>query len=540
MRAAVLVFPPHWYYASVPADLLYTGSHLRAQGVPVRCLDLSADLSATLLGEVPGYQALRQAATYTSAAAYAQACASVDAACQRVAEAYGVGYDFYALRFPDLDEGHVPSALRAGLDPSKNPALPLLRARVADILRDDPALVAVALGHPDQLLQVVTLGRLLRQAGYGGFLCLYGSHEDVVTPEDLLDDLLPDAGPPHALFDDYDGVVIGEAESALLALCQALAGRRSRASVPALLCPAWGLRGRPGRGREDLAALAPADFTLVDPAIYPFPTPMPDLRLSRGCPWSRCTFCAITAHQAGYRSRPPQAIADEMAAAYRLLGARHFRLRDDLLTPRQLRELAAVLPTLPFQPRWCARARFEPNLTAAVLQAARAAGLEELWLGLESASAAVRERMVKGAQAVVIERVLRDADEAGIRVRALCMVGYPGERRDEVQATFDFLQRHQFRLVSAALTPFQLMRNTPLYRDPARHGLLPVPDPTPRRERLRFQGVALSLSPDTLTQAEAQELVEAGARQLSGWLAGGHEGPTLAHAWLRASLTRLN
>ena len=30
MAQVSLVFPPHWYYACVPADLLYTGSQLRA------------------------------------------------------------------------------------------------------------------------------------------------------------------------------------------------------------------------------------------------------------------------------------------------------------------------------------------------------------------------------------------------------------------------------------------------------------------------------------------------------------------------------
>jgi hypothetical protein len=48
---------------------------------------------------------------------------------------------------------------------------------VPAILDGDPALVAVALCHPDQLVQVPVLGRLLRQAGYRGALVIYGSHD---------------------------------------------------------------------------------------------------------------------------------------------------------------------------------------------------------------------------------------------------------------------------------------------------------------------------------------------------------------------------
>ena len=421
----VLVFPPHWYYASVPADLLYTGSFLRARGAPVRCLDLSSGAMAALLDDVPGYRALRARATYADAAAYQAANRDTWQALGRISQRHAVRYDFYGLRFPALDEGHLPAALAAGLDPARNPVLPYLRDRaVPAILADDPALVAVALVHPEQRVQAPVLGRLLRDAGYRGALVIYGSHEDVVAPEDLADDLA--GAPVHRLFDAYDGAILGEAETPLVALWEAVSGRRARGEVPGLLAPRWGLERRPGpRQGEDLRALPPIDPTLIQPELYPFPEPMLDLRLSRGCPWNRCTFCAITAHQAGYRARPVPAIVRDLDDAHRVLGASFFRLRDDLLTPRQLRELAEQLPALGFRPRWTARARFEANLTRDTLAAASAAGLEELWLGLESASERVRQRMDKGVTQPVIERVLRDAGELGIRVRILCMVGYP-------------------------------------------------------------------------------------------------------------------
>jgi hypothetical protein len=202
-------------------------------------------------------------------------------------------------------------------------------------------------------------------------------------------------------------------------------GRRGHAEVPGLLAPRWGLAGRPAaRPGEDLRALPPLDPGLVCPDAYPFPAPVIDLRMSRGCPWNRCAFCAITAHQAGYRARPVPAVVRDIDGAHRALGASFFRFRDDLLTPRQLRELAGALPALGFRPRWTARARFEANLTRDTLAAAAAAGLEELWLGLEAASPRVRDRMDKGVSQPVVERVLRDAAELGIRVRILCMVGY--------------------------------------------------------------------------------------------------------------------
>ncbi len=255
-RAVSLVFPPHWYYAAVPADLIYTGSYLHHCEVPVQLFDLSAGLLHHHLQGVPGYQALRQRATYLSPTAYTTASSEVEAALAAVSSRYQVDYAFRCLSFPDIDEQHVPSALAMGLRLSRNPALPLLQRAVPAILRSDPVLVAVALVHPDQLVQTLALGRLLRAAGYRGFLTIYGAHEDVLSPEDLLDDLLPLPGEPlHRLFDDFDGAIIGEAETALHSLHTALSAGESLHGVPSLLAPRHGLSAIPVRGRERLRAL---------------------------------------------------------------------------------------------------------------------------------------------------------------------------------------------------------------------------------------------------------------------------------------------
>lgn len=566
MGSVSLVFPPHWYYACVPADLLYTGAQLRARGIAVRCWDLHAELLRDLLSR-PGFAALRDPATYVSADRYQHVSAAIDAECAAVSARCQVDFSFYSLRFPELDEEALPQALTAGLSAGRNPALPTLHSAVRRLLGSGaadaagaaaPELIAVALVHPGQIVQTLALGRLLRQAGYRGFLVIYGAHEDVLSPQDLAPDLVPRPGEPlHRLFDDFDGVIVGEAETALVSLVEALRGQRAPQSVPSLLCPRWGLCALPERGKEDLRELAAADFSLIDPDLYPYPTPIVDLRLSRGCPWGKCTFCAIAMHQEGYRSRPTAAAVTEVRAAQQQLGARLFRFRDDLLTPRQLRELAVQLAALPAaeRARFSARARFEPGFTRELLRDAAAAGLEELWLGLESAVPRVRDLMKKGVAQPVIERILSDAADAGIRVRALCMLGYPGETAAEIRETFAFLARVQPLLASVSMTPFLLMRRAPMGQAPADFGLnilgaavaTPAagPDPgpasiagdrVPRHERLRF--VLPARWPGALTAAEIAALIDECAALLGPELVKKSGGPSLAHAWLHASAVR--
>ena len=542
----VLVFPPQWYYAAVPADLLYTGSFLRARGVSVRCLDLGAGLAASLLG--PGgpdggasFAALRRPETYLDPARYDAASDGLTQACAQISEAYGASYDLYGLTLPGVDPAHVPAALAAGLDPRRNPALPYLRAQAQALAAQEPppVLVAVALVHPDQIIQALALGALLREAGYRGFLALYGSNEDVLAPEDFAPDLASVPGrPEHRLFSTYDGAVVGEAESALLSIVQALRGERPPESVPSLIAPRWNLRTVPARGSERLSEFGALDLSLVDPSIYPYPHPVLDLRLSRGCAWGRCTFCAITAHQQGYRTSPAATIAPALVAAHRQLGAAFFRFRDDLLTPRQIRDLTALLRDLPFPVRYSARARFEPGFTRELLAAAAAAGLEELWLGLESAVPRVRDLMDKGVRPDLVERMLDDAAAAGIRVRALCILGYPDETAAEMAATIDFLDDAltRGRIVSAALTPFHLMRRAPLGADPVKAGLIPLPDRLPAHERLRFTVPATWFGAPS--EASIAALLQRAAERLGPRVLSHSRGPSLLHATIAASAQR--
>ncbi len=535
LRAVTLCFPPHWYYVAVPADLVYTGAFLRRHDIPVRALDLSAGLLHHHLQRTPGFAALRKRDTYQSVELYGQASQTVDAGLESVSARYRCKYGFPALRFPSVDCDHVPTAREVGLSLSRNPALPLLQRSISAIVQEDPVLVAVALVHPDQVVQTLTLGRLLRAAGYRGFLCIYGAHEDVLSPEDLLDDLLPAPGEPlHRFFDDFDGAVIGEAESALLALHTALSDGQSLDSVPSLLAPKHGVFAPSARGREKLRSLPPPDFSLVEPSLYPYPEPLLDLRMSRGCPWNRCTFCAITMHQEGYRALPVADVTPSLIAAHRQLHASFFRFRDDLLTPKQLLQLSHAVSQLPFEVRFSVRSRFEPDLTADVLATAHAAGLSEIWLGLESAVPRVRELMQKGVEQPIVERILRDASAIGIRVRALCLLGYPGETQAELAQTIDFLDQHQRELTSCALTPFLLMRRSPIGADPARFGVTVRPDPRPRHERLRPSLTATW--PGAPTRAQLEAVLDDAGRRLGPHFLRMTSGPTLAHAMIHNSV----
>lgn len=523
-RSVALVAPPSWYYATVPADLTWIAGHLRAHAVDVELMDLSATVQRDLLGANDAWATLRSPGAYLDPRVGVDAAKALFTDSQPISAHHRVHFGPRGLSFPDVDGADLQASLAVGLDPARNPALPTLWSAVGELVERAPDVIAVAMVHPEQRVGAPVLARLLRTSGYRGELVLYGSLEDVLAPMDLAPDLVGD--PRHELWRDFDAVVVGEGESALLCLARGQ-------DAPNVLRP--GATALPPLHREDLATLSDPSFEGFDPDLYPYPTPIVDLRVGRGCPWGRCAFCAIQAHQPGWRAAGADRAVRAMQLAHDALGTTWFRVRDDLLTPTQLADLGRAAAALPFRPHWTARARFSPQLNRSALGAARDGGLDELWLGLESASERVRDSMDKGVRDDVVERVLSDCHALGIRVRALCLLGFPGETEAEARQTLDFLDRNAHRLASAALTPFQLMRNSPMALDLERHGIEVAPDPIPRERRMRHRiearipGAMPTDAVRTLIRQAGQRLMP---RFADPW------GPTLEHAWMRACWTR--
>ena len=158
-----------------------------------------------------------------------------------------------------------------------------------------------------------------------------------------------------------------------------------------------------------------------------------------------------------------------------------------------------------------------------------------MWLGLESASERVRERMVKGVSSEIVSRNLRDLHAAGIRVRALCMLGFPGETEDEANQTVDFVLDHLDQLATASLSPFMLMRRSPMAANPERWGLRFRGDPLPRFARLRFTQKA---DWDGRLDKKAFARIAIRAQERLGAHLERELCPDATHGWMRAVATR--
>lgn len=434
-------------------------------------------LGADYLGaQVPGaLDALRDPATYRSREAYARASSLVRRGMELVSAAH------YPVRwYPrGFSMSHLPTrsadVLAATEDRRENLFLPffeeLLDAGDGLFAGGGPELVGISINYYCQVIPGLTLAALLRRRRPaaeivvgGGLVGFFEGRWSALAPfRGLVDAWVP-----------YEGE---------LPLAELVAARRrgdDLAGVAGLLRfrgaePVWSPPGAP----PDPRALPPPGFDGLPLAAYLSPEPVLPLLTSRGCYWSRCAFCSHY-HLFRGRFRPKGAVQvrREMDQLARRHGCRTFYFTDEAVPPATARRLAADLASAGRPYRWFGESRFERALDDDTLGALAAGGCRMLMFGLESAVPRVLARMDKGIDPERAAAVLAACRRHGIRAFVMFFVGFPGETREEAEATLDFVEARREDVTHVAFSNFILEQHSPVHRDPRGFGIeeiLPYP-----------------------------------------------------------------
>ena len=207
------------------------------------------------------------------------------------------------------------------------------------------------------------------------------------------------------------------------------------------------------------------------------------LAVTTGCSHNRCSFCAMYRTKR-FRVRPESEVMEDIARAKRTLGdvQRVFLLDGDafvLSAAKLLRVLAALREAFPGLGRvgTYVNAGNVASKSDEELRALAAAGLRIGYLGLESGDPDLVARIVKGATVDEMVSAVRRAQDAGMRMSVMALLGLAGREGSLAHArgTAEALNRMQPRFVSfLTVTP---VAGTPLGEDTeagrfrARHGL---------------------------------------------------------------------
>lgn len=353
----------------------------------------------------------------------------------------GLGYLAAALR----REGFQPALLDACLGPVRKSApgglydIGLNAGEIVEqVRRLDPEVVGVSVPFTSRLKAAREIGREIRRAFPHIHLVAGGMHA-TVSPQDLLD--------------DFDAVLLGEAESSFV---QYLSNFVDGKSVP--------LSDGIAFKRDGQTCVLPQLQHPLDLDSLPFPArdlvPFPDyLRrsggrwirpglktvsviTSRGCPY-RCTFCSafrVTGRK--YRRRSAANVLDEIAGLVSRYHPDVISFEDDNLTADRDRAaeifegLARRFPGLQWiTPNGVSIKHLDPDLLA-LMKRSRCRSLN---LAFESGDPQVlHDSMKKDLDPEAGRQARAWCKQAGIKVNGYFILGMPGETPASMRRTRDF------------------------------------------------------------------------------------------------------
>lgn len=219
---------------------------------------------------------------------------------------------------------------------------------------------------------------------------------------------------------------------------------------------------------EDLDAVPFPDYS--DFPWERYPNRIVPIVTGRGCSWGACRFCSDVTSTAGrsFRSRSARNVLAEIEYQASRHGAKQFVLTDLKLNGNLVmwRALAQGMQAAAPGATWIAAVHVGSEagggngLTPDELAAVAASGCVRLTTGLETGSQRVAELMRKGTLTTRTSAFLHAASAAGISCRCTMVLGYPGERAADVEASARFLREHAAVIDRVLLNRFAIMAGT--------------------------------------------------------------------------------
>ena len=183
---------------------------------------------------------------------------------------------------------------------------------------------------------------------------------------------------------------------------------------------------------------------------------------SRGCP-SACTFCSRNMGNI-FRGRSPASVVREIKQLVSTYHIGEIQIVDDNFTfkkDRAMRILEEIIEedlqiSIKF-PNGLRADQTDPELFYKM----KSAGVYAIGFGIESGSPRVLKLMKKGTNLDIIRKAVYNAKDAGILVSGAFILGYPGEKADDIRLSMEYAL--SLPLDSASIVSFVPLPGTEAY-----------------------------------------------------------------------------
>lgn len=166
-----------------------------------------------------------------------------------------------------------------------------------------------------------------------------------------------------------------------------------------------------------------------------------NMAASRGCPF-RCNWCAKPIWGNHYNRRTAQDVAEEMSHLKSSFHPDHIWMADDIFGfhVNWVEEFAGHLEAVDGSVPFTIQTRAD-LISERMASALKRAGCAEAWLGAESGSQRVLDRMNKGTRVADLIAARKRLGAMGVRVGFFIQLGYLGEQLPDLLATRELIER---------------------------------------------------------------------------------------------------
>ncbi len=224
---------------------------------------------------------------------------------------------------------------------------------------------------------------------------------------------------------------------------------------------------------------------------------------SRGCPY-RCSFCGLADHHKIIKTRSPRRVADEIKFLQEKYGINKFNFQDDTFTTnkKRLHKMLDLFKPLNIGFRAHGRSGLDRPEDYVKL---KKAGCEVVAWGIESGSQRMLNLMNKQTTVKKNEEVIQWARDAGLTTRAFFILGFPGETRETVEETKEFIER--VNLDQYFVSNFVPYPGTDVWNNPKKYGIIKIDKNFEKYFQVDKTGFgSRNIEVDNITRQDFQEI----------------------------------
>jgi len=166
-----------------------------------------------------------------------------------------------------------------------------------------------------------------------------------------------------------------------------------------------------------------------------------NIATTRGCPY-KCNWCAKPIYGNRYHAHSPKYIVDHIKHLTETFGVHRFWMCDDIfgLKPNWVQEFNLELQKQNVKISYYIQSRVDLLLKEDTIDALAKSGLEEVWVGAESASQKILDAMDKGTNVEQIYEATRLLKAKNIRIAFFLQFGYLTENQEDISKTISMVK----------------------------------------------------------------------------------------------------